>query len=203
MYLRIFITTAVICTAALFSPAAVSAGPQGQIEQTVGSIIDVLQKGKAVGAERRGKVRRIINDSFDFDVMSQRVLATNWKKASAGEKERFTALFARLLEATYMERIEAYTDEKVKYVKEKIKGNQAQVDTLIIAKNVEIPINYRVHLSGEKWLVYDVVIEEVSLVRNYRSSYKDIVRKHGIPGLLQRLEEKVKKMDQGPHGKKS
>ena len=92
-----------------------------------------------------------------------------------------------------MGRIEAYTDEKVEYIREKMETDtRAMVYTQILAKSGNIPINYRVAKKGDQWLVYDVIIEEVSLISNYRSSYEEIIKKDGIEGLLSQMAQKVK-----------
>ncbi len=144
--------------------------------------------------KRRQMLSSLIRKRFEFRIMSQQVLATNWKKANPDERDRFVNLFSDLLENTYMERIEAYTDEKVEYVNEKVRDDRAIVETIIVTKTADIPIRYKMVIKGDEWLVYDVVIEEVSLIRNYRSSYREIVMKDGIEGLLARMEEKVKEM---------
>lgn len=167
------------------------AGPAEQVQQTVDSILSTLTDESLDQDAKRSKISSLIRQRFDFRAMSQRTLATNWKKATSEEKERFMELFADLLEHTYMGRIEAYTDERVKYVGEKIEKRRALVDTLIVTANVEIPINYKLTQKGEQWLVYDVVIEEVSLIRNYRNTYREIVKKEGIGGLLAKMEKKV------------
>ena len=92
-----------------------------------------------------------------------------------------------------MGKIEAYTDERVEYLKEKMKKKSAVVDTHIVTKSVNIPISYKVLRSGDDWLVYDVVVEEVSLISNYRSTYAEIFKKEGMSGLLAKMEETVER----------
>ncbi len=169
--------------------------PTDDVRGTVDSVIHTLKKGDLDKTVRRKKITSLIKKRFDFRVMSRQVLATNWKHATAMEKEKFISLFMDLLKNAYMERIEAYENEKVKYVKEKIRGKKARVDTLVITKSVEIPIGYKLFQRKDEWFVYDVVIEKVSLIRNYRSSYKEIVKKEGISGLLKKMEDKVDDMN--------
>ena len=99
--------------------------------------------------------------------------------------------FSQLILASYMGRIEAYTDERIEFRGERIKGDKAEVATVIVSGAREIPIRYKLRRKGDRWLVYDVVIEEVSLIRNYRSSYRAIVKKEGVGGLLARMDEKL------------
>jgi phospholipid transport system substrate-binding protein len=172
-------------------PSLAAPSPTVQVKQTVETIILMLKNNDLNKDTRREKIATLIKERFDFRVMSRRVLAINWKHATPAQKDRFISLFTDLLKNTYMERIEAYTDEKVKFVKEKRRGKKALVDTLIVTESVEIPIRYKVFLKKGEWLIYDVVIEEVSLTRNYRSSYKEIVKKEGIDGLIIKMEKKI------------
>ncbi len=130
--------------------------------------------------------------------MSQRTLATNWKKASKEQKKEFVQLFSQLIENTYIGRVEAYTDEKVDYPGEKVKGKKAVVETLILTKSADIPVNYKVYRKKGEWWVYDVIIEGISLISNYRSSYQEIVKKEGVDGLLAKMKVKVKELESQP-----
>jgi phospholipid transport system substrate-binding protein len=192
MRLRYLVPSIVLLLIPLTGLAEVASTPTEQVKETVDAVIALLKDKSLDRDTRRNKIRALIDDSFDFQLMSQRALSTNWKKATPDQQQRFVDLFSRLLEWTYIGRIEAYTDEKVRYVDEKHKKGRAQVDTLILSGSTEIPVNYRVHKVGERWRVYDVVIEEVSLIRNYRSSYREIVKQQGIDGLLAQMENKLK-----------
>lgn len=190
---RFFITPILLLFFAA-STAAAAPSATDQVRGTVDRVIELLKNKELDPAKRRQMLSSLIRKRFDFTLMSQQVLATNWNKASPDEKESFVRLFSDLLESTYMERIEAYTDEKVEYVNEKVKENRSIVDTIIVTKSVDVPISYKMVLKEDDWFVYDVVIEEVSLIRNYRSSYREIVMRDGIGGLLKRMEEKVKEL---------
>jgi len=184
-----------VLAALLFPVASLAAtGPLQQVHTTVEEVLTVLrQKGESETA-RREQLRQIIRPAFDFEVMSQWVLGTNWRKATAAEQRRFADLFADLLEAVYIGKIDNYTDERVEYVGEKVAGEKAEVETLIKTASADIPIRYKLYRKGGEWLVYDVVIEEVSLVRNYRSTYDEIVRKDGFSGLFTQMEEKIREL---------
>lgn len=185
------------------STAAAAPSATDQVQGTVDRVIELLKNKELDPVKRRGMLSSLIRKRFDFTLMSRQVLATNWNKASPDEKERFVGLFSDLLESTYMERIEAYTDERVEYVNEKVRENRSIVDTIIVTKSVDVPISYKMVLKGDEWFVYDVVIEEVSLIRNYRSSYREIVMKDGIGGLLKRMEEKVKELKESDRDAKN
>ncbi len=205
--MRRFLIAATIGLVLLPAPAfrAVAAdGPRAQIKQTVDRVIATLKDETLAEKERRERLTELIRARFDFDAMSQWVLGPQWRKASAAERDKFKALFSDLLEATYLGRIESYTDQKVEFAEERTEGKKAQVDTLILTESADIPISYKLVDRAEQWLVYDVVIENVSMVRNYRSSFGEIARKEGMDGLFRQMEEKIAelqmKRDSGPRG---
>ncbi len=171
-----------------------AATPTDQLKKSLDGIIEVLKEQGLDREVRREKIRVLFRERFDFRIMSRRVLARNWKKTTPDIQDRFVALFTDLLETTYIGRIEEYSDERIDYINERIKEKRAIIDTVIVTKSVEIPINYKLTLTGDLWLVYDVVIEEVSLVRSFRSSYSEIVKKEGFEGLLAKMEDKVEEL---------
>jgi phospholipid transport system substrate-binding protein len=186
--------------AVLAFPAHGSAetSPMQTVQESVDAILALLRDDTLEEADLRAKIRAHINTRFDFEAMSQRTLATNWKKASAEERQKFVDLFSQLIENTYIGKVESYTNEKVEYPGEKVKGSKAVVETLIIAASADIPVDYRLYKKGDAWWVYDVIIEGVSLVSNYRSSYQEIVKKEGFDGLLARMQEKIDELKNAP-----
>lgn len=174
--------------------ASAAPGPTEQIKTTVDAVLQTLKDHSLNRQEKRERLLNLIKSQFDFRAMSQAALATNWRKASAEEQKRFTEMFSELLEWTYIGRIEAYTNEKVEYTGEKIKKRRAVVGTKIVTANTEIPIIYKLINREDKWLVYNVLVENVNLVRNYRDSYRSIVKKEGINGLLIKMEQKIKEL---------
>lgn len=177
-------------------PAYSVASPKAQVQATVDQVIDVLRDKQLQGEPRRQTLSRVIRARFDFTIMSQRTLGKYWRTATEAEQERFVSLFSELLEASYIGRIEDYSDETVSFGEEKIEENRAEVATTVHSGNTHIPIDYRLVLKGDDWFVYDVVIEEVSLIRNYRSTYGEIVRKENFSGLFKRMEEKIAELRQ-------
>ena len=124
--------------------------------------------------------------------MSKRVLAANWNKASPEQRARFTRLFRELLTNTYWRKFERYAGEKVVHTGARLRSpTLATVDTVIETATADIPIAYMLYARDGEWRVYDVVIEQASLVRNYRGGFQDIVREQGMPGLLDHLEREV------------
>jgi phospholipid transport system substrate-binding protein len=176
-------------TLALAAPS-----PREQVKQTVDQVLEVLRNKAISGQPRRETLSRLIRARFNFTIMSQRTLGKSWKEADAQQQARFVTLFSDLLEASYISRIEAYSNETVSYLGERVEGELAEVDTSIHSGNIDIPISYRLVLENGSWFVYDVIIEEVSLIRNYRNSYGEIVRKEGYSGLFVRMEEKLREL---------
>ena len=172
--------------------------PTDDVRTSVNAILEILKDEQLDKEGKRAQISTVINKRFDFRAMSQRTLATNWKKTSDEEKQQFVALFSQLIENSYVGKVEAYTDEKVDFTGEKVKGRKAVVETLIITSSADIPINYKVYQKGGQWLVYDVIIEGVSLISNYRSSYQEIMKKEGFDGLLAKMQAKIDELDSTP-----
>ncbi len=187
-----------ICLGLVTQPAlAAPVTPLEEVRSTVDAVLALLRDTNLDQGTRRSQLTRLIRSRFDFQNMSQRILATHWRSASPQEQQRFVTLFSDLLEANYTSKIEAYTNETVRYLSEQIIGDRASIDTAIVTASAEIPIAYRLQRAGERWLVYDVVIEGVSFVSNYRSTYGEIVRREGMSGLLQKMEEKLREVKDG------
>lgn len=163
-----------------------------QLRTTIDAVLATVQDKSLAQEPRRAKLKEVIYARFDFRAMSQRVLARHWKRATPEQQDRFIEVFAELLANTYLSQIEAYTNERVEYTGEKVKKQKyAMVDTKIITKSQEIPVTYRTRVKDGEWLVYDVVVEGVSLISNYRTSFGGIVSKDGMDGLIAQIEEKL------------
>ncbi len=186
-----------LCLGFLTQASHAENSPTSQVKTTVDSILDALRDQSLTQENRRDKIRELVHQRFYFRAMSQSALSRNWRKATPQQQSRFVELFSKLLENTYLGRIEAYTDERVEYLREKKKNpKRAVVYTQIVTKSADIPINYKLARKDDKWLVYDVIIEEVSLISNYRSSYAEIIKKEGMDGLLTKMEQKVNSKDE-------
>jgi phospholipid transport system substrate-binding protein len=166
-------------------------GPTQQIQQIVDSVLQVLNRTDLDYPAKRREVSGLVQTHINIQSISQRTLAVHWKKATPQQRERFSKLFVQVLEATYLNRIEDYSGGRVDYLNERVKGDKAIVDTQFVSDKVEIPVQYKMVREQGIWQIYDVVIENVSLVRNYRSSYGQIVSSEGFDGLFARLESKL------------
>ncbi|GAB5046133.1 MlaC/ttg2D family ABC transporter substrate-binding protein [Thermodesulfovibrio sp. TK110] len=178
------------------SIALAISSPKEQIKKTVDKVISILKdskyKGEKKTQQRRAELKAEISKVFDFEEMSKRSLGVYWKDRTPQEKKEFVELYKDLLERYYAGKIESYTDEQIVYTDERIEnGKYAEVKTKIITKDKkEIPIDYKLYFNGKEWKVYDVVIEGVSLVSNYRSQFNKIIRTHSYQELVKRMKTK-------------
>jgi len=176
------------------------ASPLEQVKGTVEGIL-VLLRDEALSDplridERRAMIMALVDERFNFEEMSKRTLAKAWRDRSNEEKELFVKLFSEILKNNYIARIESYHDETVTFVKELMgqkKKTRAKVYTKILKDGKEIPINYTLMKKGDGWFIYDVNIEGVSLVRNYRSEFGRILSKEKFSELIKRMQEKIAK----------
>ena len=191
-----YITTIVLV---LLLPLVSYAGaPMDTVKDGVNRVISVAGdpalKGEASKQVKEDKIRAIVGEFFDFAVLSQLTLGRNWKKFKPDQQKEFVKLYRKLLENVYMGRILEYSDEKVEFAKEiMLSEKKAEVQSNVMTKSTEIPINYRLVLLNNKWKVYDVIIEGVSMVKNYRSQFNELLAKESPDNLLKTLREKVNK----------
>jgi phospholipid transport system substrate-binding protein len=193
--MRILTALFLACLSLSFIPA-VSANtptPTQVIKTAVEQVISVLQEKDGVVDERWQRISLIIARNFDFQSMSQSVLATHWKKATPEEQRQFADYFSQYLENVYRSRIESYSNQAVRYTGESVKDNKAIVNTFIVTDTAEIPVTYKLKLDNGKWAAYDMLIEEVSLVNSYRTTFSSIVQSEGMDGLLNDLQRKIAK----------
>jgi phospholipid transport system substrate-binding protein len=171
--------------------------PLEQVRQTVDQILNILNDKQLAQTDRREerqqRIMANIRERFDFREMSKLTLARHWRQLSQEEQDRFADLFANLLRKTYIGRVESYYHEEVKvfFRGQKIRDHKAVVSSVVVSDNKETPIDYRLRNRDGKWLVYDVVIEGVSLVRNYRTQFDRILEKEKFAGLIERMKEKI------------
>lgn len=179
--------------------------PLAVVKQAVDEIIVILQDKKLSGPakkdERRKRVGAVVGGYFDFEEMSMRTLARHWKERTPEERKQFAGLFRQLLERTYIDKVDNYcreldascTDKVVLFKRQEQQGSKAIVYTVFVRNNVETPVEYKMQNESGRWQVYDVVIEGVSLVRNYRTQFESIIAREQFAGLMVKMEEKVRK----------
>ncbi len=169
---------------------------ENRIRQATDKILSIVSdpalKGPSKTEERRRLIRKAVDEQFDWTEMARRSLARHWTERSEAEKKEFVPLYAELLERTYLRKVEDYSGEKVRYEGETIEGQNATVKVKIVTrKNKDVPVEYRLKKDEKGWLVYDVSIEGVSLVNNYRTQFNSIITQSSFENLLKVLKAKV------------
>ena len=183
----------------LLTGRGVTAGPptdqlRESIDRALQALGDPDLRKEVRTRERRATLRGIANEAFDFEEMTKRALARHWHGRTPAEQKEFVQLFADLMERSYVSKLELYAGEKIRYTGESVEGEgeQATVRTKIVTKQgTDIPVDYRMHRRGDRWLVYDVVIEGISLVSNYRSQFNTIIRTSTYQDLVARMKTKA------------
>jgi len=171
---------------------------RGQIDRVIKVLEDPELKKEGHAKDRRAAVRKIANDIFDFSETARRSLGRHWQGRTPAERDEFVQLFSDLLERSYISKIETYGGEKIAYLGDSIEGEQAKVQTKLVTKGGgEIPIEYRMHKKGDRWLVYDVVIEGVSLVANYRTQFNKIIQTSSFQELVNKMKNKQQELMTG------
>ena len=178
----------------LISAPVHAATPLETVRTEVNKVLDALRNKGLKEEAKKETLRLVYKEMFDQVELARWSLGNNWNKLSEAQRQEFVALFQQVLEKAYADKILAYTDEKITFDREvPISKSRVEVQTRVVTKSKEIPINYRVvQESDGTWKVYDVVVENVSLVMNYRSQFNDILSKNKPEQLLEILRKKVK-----------
>ena len=185
-------------TLIFFSASSVFAlpDPQLEVEKMVNSVLEVLQNSEMPKDQKKELVSGRVQKFLNVESMSARALGNYWRDASPEQRQQFSDLFLKVLEGTYLNRLDDYSTGSVKYLMQRVKDDKAIVDTVIVSNELEIPVNYLLIYRDGAWQVFDLVIEGVSLIRNYHSSYSEIIRRDGYEGLLALMQRKVDEMAQ-------
>lgn len=161
------------------------------IDQVLATVNAPALKGDGRAVERRIAVRKIANESFDFTEIARRSLGRHWQPLSEVQRTEFVDLFGDLLERSYISKVELYVGEKVVYSGEQVDGDLATVNTKIMTKNgIEVPIDYRLLRHDDRWMIYDVNIEGISFVSNYRTQFSKIIQSGGYNRLIEKMKTK-------------
>jgi phospholipid transport system substrate-binding protein len=168
--------------------AALAGPPTDQVRRYTEMVQRILDDTAMPAADKREAVRKVAEEVFDMTETAKRALGRHWQGRTPAQQEEFVQVFAELLERTYISKIDLYGGEQLQFSGEAVDGNFATVRGKIITKQrSEIPVEARLHQRDGRWLVYDIVIESVSLVGNYRSQFDRIVRTQGYDELVKRL----------------
>lgn len=171
--------------------AALAGPPTDQVRRYTEIVQRILDDTAMPVADKREAVRKVAEEVFDMTETAKRALGRHWQGRTPAQQEEFVQVFAELLERTYISKIDLYGGEQLQFTGEAVDGNFATVRGKIITKQrSEIPVEARLHQRDGRWLVYDIVIESVSLVGNYRSQFDRIIRTASFEELLKRLKSR-------------
>jgi len=176
--------------------SGITEGLKATIDQVINVVTDPQYKNDR--ATRRTKMKGIIFPKFNFLEMGKRSLGKkSWRKRTPEERKAFVDVFGKLLENSYANKLENYSDEKINYIDEIVKGKYAMVKTEVVRKNDSINVDYKLIEGSSEWLVYDITVEGVSLIKNYRSQFGKIIHNDSFDTLMDKLNAKVKKLEEG------
>ena len=166
--------------------------PTDQVREYTDAVVKVLEdptlKADDKKPERRAAVRKIASEVFDVQETARRALGPHWQQRSPQERQEFVQLFADLLEQTYISKIDLFGGERLKFTDEKVDGDNAIVRAKVFTKQqTEVPVEARMLRKGDRWLIYDILIENISLVGNYRAQFDRIIRTSSYEDLVKRL----------------
>jgi phospholipid transport system substrate-binding protein len=186
---------ALIYSLAFGSSSQISEPPTEAVRSTLTEVFHILEdktlKAPTKLIPRRHMLEAVIASHFDYAEMSKRAMAAHWVPLTAGERAEFVELFKSFLSDRYAEKIESYSGEQVAYLSERIEGNYAEVRTELRSSKVAVPMDYRLHRKNGTWHAYDLVVDGVSLVKNYRSQFEKIIRSNSYHELLRRLRDRT------------
>jgi phospholipid transport system substrate-binding protein len=182
---------------ALLTPAEASGTATEALRGTIDDVLRILQnkdlKKPEKREERRKSLEQVIGARFNYEEMSKRSLSAQWTKLSDDERKEFVDLFRALLINTYADKIENYSGEPIQYLNERQQEGYAEVKTKAVSGKAEIPLDYRLLNKSGDWRVYDVVVDGVSLVNNYRGQFSKIIHSSSYADLLEKLKKKSDK----------
>ena len=177
---------------------AVAGGATEAMKSTIDEVLKIIQdkelKQPGRAEERRQRLEQVVGNRFDYPEMSRRALGAPWNTLSDKEKQEFVALFQTLLTNSYSDKVETYSGEGVQYLNERMEKDFAEVRTKVLTGKTEIPLDYRLLNKGVEWRVYDVVVDGVSLVSNYRGQFTKILRSSTYADLVDQLRKKSDKI---------
>ncbi len=196
MILHRLLIAAIAGSLAFLEGAAWVSSPTDQLRPALEEVIRILEdpslKPKSKAAERQARVRAAVADLWDFAEMARRTLGLHWRSLSEPEREEFVRLFRALLEHTYLPKTALYQGERVRFVGEAMDGDLATVQAVVITRDrKEVPVSYRLRRSDERWLIYDISAEGISLTSNYRSQFNEIIQRGSYQELVRRIRQKL------------
>jgi phospholipid transport system substrate-binding protein len=191
----ILVKLVVLCAVAGIPAPSIAAGPTDQVRATVDKVLVMVKnpnlKSRAQKKELQARLVEVIYPRFDFAEMAKRTLGPHCGRRTAEEQREFVSIFAGLLGQSYSDRIESYRGQNVLYTREVEDKNYAEVDTTMVSDTQEkVSINYKLHSVDKEWRVYDLVIEDISMINNYRSPFNRVIARSPFEELVRMLKEK-------------
>ncbi|MCI5125243.1 MAG: ABC transporter substrate-binding protein [Candidatus Electrothrix sp. AR5] len=180
--------------------AATPPDPTEQLKPVVDKVVSLLKDPefrKRPLVDQSEVVVDIVSERFDFREMSKRVMGKQWRRLTSEQREQFVALFTQLLQYVYIGQVDGYLDKKVEFTQQRIKRDRAEIKTLVVGKTQSIPVSYIMILREDGWMAYDIVVEGVSLIRNYMEQISTVLRDEKFPGLISMLKKKITKLEAG------
>jgi phospholipid transport system substrate-binding protein len=179
--------------------AALADTPTVELRRYTDRVLEVLRAPNLSPTERRAMVRELAVEAFDVSETARRALGPHWQRRTPAEREEFVKVFRDLLEQTYVSRIDEYGGERVEYTAERVEGDSAVVRANIVTKaGTSVPVESRLNQRDGHWRIYDILIENVSLVGNYRSQFDRVIRTSSYEELVKRLKERVAQLAEKP-----
>jgi phospholipid transport system substrate-binding protein len=179
--------------------AVPEAGPMAEVKAAVDRVVAILSQPDAdcpdPFREKLERVVKVVENNFADQEMVRRTAGAHWKKLNPEERKELTGLFTKLLWRSYMGRLKLFENQKITYSKELIDGDYAQVESLIAHRGEMIPLDYRLKRLDGRWMIYDMIIDGMSLVANYRRQFNKIINREGYPGLVSRLKKKLDEVE--------
>ena len=202
-HMRLTLLAVVCCCVMLFSLSArpVSAAatdPTAQLRPFLTQVMATLDDPSFRKLPKKAQgdhMLKVVQERFDFHEMSKRVLGRYWRTMTPTQQQEFESLFMQLLEAAYVGKIDDYNvGETIQYGQQRIQGDRSEVQTNLVNGTKSIPISYIMHLQGDRWMIYDIVAEGVSLVRNYLEQFQQIISQNGYPSLAAQMRQKISQL---------
>ncbi|WPD20936.1 MAG: ABC transporter substrate-binding protein [Candidatus Electrothrix aestuarii] len=180
--------------------SAATPDPTEQLKPVVDKVVSLLKDAefrKKPVVEQSDVIVKIVAERFDFREMSKRVMGKQWRTLNPEQKDQFVALFTKLLQYVYINQVDGYLDKKIEFTDQRIRRDRAEVKTLLVGADKRIPVSYIMLLEKDNWMAYDIVVEGVSLIRNYMEQISTVLRDEKFPGLIKMLENKITKLEAG------
>lgn len=176
--------------------------PTAQLKASVDRVLQILQDpalmGEAKKAQRQAALMKTAEDIYDFSEMARRAMGPHWRSLTEPQRTEFAQLFGELVERSYISKIEQYKGEPIRYASAQVQADTATVSTKIVTKNgTEVPIDYRMFPRGDRWFIYDVSIEGVSLVNNYRTQFNSIMQTSSYTELVRKINSRLAELRKG------